>query len=103
LFTSAFTATNPVLLSPWNVSGGGAVLPALTQLTFLGTNFLVTNSSAGKLTGGTVNGTINLKTGQIKVTDKDRVTGFGAVLLNSNIGGGYSISKTGDLILQLNP
>jgi len=114
LYQNGFTnvlLTNQILLSPWTNPPGNIVL--LTNLAMFDaindtnalTNIVVRTTAAGKVTGTSVNGTVNLKTGLLTVTIKEgktSTTGHGAILLNATNGGGYFLTKTyaGAVILQ---
>jgi uncharacterized repeat protein (TIGR02543 family) len=105
--------TNQVYVSGWT-NPPPASLASLTQLSVLGTfsnagtntPIAVTVSTAGKITGSSVSGTINAKSGLLTVTigsGSSKVTGYGAVLLNSNYAGGYIVTKTNATAVQLAP
>jgi hypothetical protein len=115
-YTNGFTnlaLTNQILISPWTNSASSlATLADLANLSILDTNFAVNISSAGVVTeapgeSANVIGSVNPKTGCLTVTagsGPTRVTGHGAILLNSHIGAGYflatnKLSET----LQLTP
>ncbi len=112
LYQKGFTnvlLTNQILLSLW--TNLPANIDTLTNLSIRDTiddtnallNFAVTiNSSSGKIGPTPLSGTINPKTGLLKVTfgtGAAKTTGYGAILLNatnggSNYGGGYYLTKT---------
>jgi hypothetical protein len=61
------------------------------------TSVAVNITTAGKVIGTSVSGTVNLKTGLLTVTigsGAAKVTGHGAILLNASYGGGYFLTKT---------
>jgi len=63
-------------------------------------------SASGKVTGPSVSGTINPRTGLLTVTigsGASRVTGHGAILLNATTGGGYFLTKTNAQAIELGP
>ena len=103
--------TNQIMLSPW--SNPPASLDLLTNVSRVGVingsngvNMAVSTSAAGSVSGTSVSGAINPKTGQFTVTfgsGKSVTTGHGAILLNSNIGGGYILTKTNAQAIQLSP
>jgi hypothetical protein len=115
LYAGGFTnvlLTNQILLSPWTNISGNIVLTSLSNLSKVettddtnGANYPVT-TAAGKVTGTSVNGTINSKTGLLTVTigsGASKVTGHGAILLNAGYGGGYFLTKTNAEGIELNP
>ncbi len=103
--------TNEILLSPW--TNPPANLGFLTNLFLLNTiDFTNTpipvTITSGKVTGTSttpVNGSVNLKTGLLTVTITSgtfKVTGHGAILLNSNdYGGGYLLNGPTDIAITL--
>ncbi len=111
-FTNIFSGSQ-ILLSPW--SNAPSILDRLTNLSLLHaitnsaaiTNIPVRISSAGLVGGPGVNGAVNLKTGSFKITigsGSSRVTGTGAILLNStNGGGGCALTGTNILAIRLTP
>ena len=115
LYQQGFTNilfTNQVLLSPW--SNAAPVLASLTNLslsdTVMDTNAATNipiNISGTKIAatdGQEARGTINLKTGILKVTigtGADAVTLSGGVLLNASNGGGYFLTKTNAEAVEL--
>jgi hypothetical protein len=125
LYQKGFTnilLTNQILLSLWTNLPGN--IDTLTNLSILDTindtnaltNVAVKISSAGKVTEATgspvtVSGSITPKTGLLKVTigsGATRVTGHGAILLNStnggsNYGAGYYLTKTNAGAVLLEP
>jgi uncharacterized repeat protein (TIGR02543 family) len=116
LYTNGFTSvllSDQFFLSRWT-NPPVSVLATLTNLTMLDrisdTNALtimaVTTTSAGKISGPTASGAINLKTGQWNVTIDNRATrtiGHGALSLAQSAGGGYFLTKTNAQALQLGP
>jgi hypothetical protein len=112
IYRTGFTnvlLTNQILLSPW--TNLPANIDTWTNLSILDTindtnallNFAVTiNSTSGKIGPTPLSGSINPKTGLLKVTfgaGAARTTGYGAILLNptnggGNYGGGYYLTKT---------
>jgi len=104
LYPNGFTnilLTNQILLSPW--SNSSTVIGLLTNLSMVSTinntnaltNLAITIDGTGKVTGTSVNGTINPRTGLFTVTIDSvspKVTGHGAVLLNATNGGGYFLN-----------
>jgi hypothetical protein len=118
LFTSAFTSTNPVLLSPWANPPASSALPtnvAVVETTDnapVATNdytLTITNRTLafGKATGPTpLTGTIATKTGLVKVTigsGAAKATGYGVILPNGTNGGGYFLTKTNAGAVIFNP
>jgi hypothetical protein len=113
LYTNGFTnivVTNQILISPWTNSPGN--IESLTNLilsdTMMGSNssITVTITGLGKVTGASVNGFINPKTGLMKVTigsGASRLTGLGAILINKTNGGGYFLTATNAEAIQLAP
>jgi hypothetical protein len=111
-FSAEFASTNQVLLSPWTNST--EIFGSLTNLSELdginGTN-LVTNiavniGSNGKATDSSASVTITPKTGLLTVTidsGASKVTGHGAILSNTNFGGGYFVTKTNAGAVILGP
>jgi uncharacterized repeat protein (TIGR02543 family) len=119
-------SNNAIPVSPWTNPPGNlnlftnlAVLDTLSGTNSVGTNGLnATNStsyavsissgtSSASITGTNLTGSLNLKTGAFKVmigTGADRITGYGAIILNGTNGGGYIIPKnsTEALGIQLN-
>ena len=118
LFTSTFTASNQIQLSPWTN------LPASTTLP---TNLVVLEMSDGIVTGSndlsiiisnnfklgmesgpsnlSVSGSLNPKTGLLTVTigsGASKRTGYGVLLPNGTNSGGFFLGKTnaGAIILQ---
>lgn len=112
-FTNSVPA-NQVLISPW--SNDPADFGLLTTLTILDTIGDTNDASAvtksvsidasGRVTGSSVSGSVNLKTGMFKVTTgrgSSAVTGSGAILLNQTFGGGYFLTKTNAQAVELSP
>jgi hypothetical protein len=108
---SVFTSTNPIALSQWTNPPAESVLANLTNLWVLD-NINDTNAPipvtivSGRVHGESVSGTLNLKTGLIKVTEGSsplKVTGHGAILLYGTIGGGYFLSGTNEGAMILGP
>jgi hypothetical protein len=109
--------TNQIRLSPWTNPPGN--LGLLTNLSLLGaineTNSVTTIpvhvSSAGKVsgseaTGPVVSGTVNLKTGLLKVSigsGANNANGYGAILSNATNAGGYFLTKTNAQAINLGP
>jgi hypothetical protein len=129
LYQAGFTnilSGDAIPVSPWTNPPGNlglftnlAVLDTLAGTNGIGTNGLnpanATNypvsisagNSSASITGMGVTGSLNLKTGAFKVmigTGGDRITGYGAIILNSTNGAGYVIPKgsTEALGVQLN-
>jgi len=114
LYRGGFTnivSTNGILLAKWTNSPATS-LSAMTNLTIVpvtGTtngaaHVLVSISSTGKITGVATTGTVNLKTGLLKVTSgtgANKISGTGAVLINSATGGGYYLNKTEGQAIEL--
>jgi hypothetical protein len=114
-FTNTLTG-NQILLSPW--SDPPANIFAATNLSFLntmdnattlmdftltiGNNFKLGEVSDAKL----LSGSINPKTGLLTVTIGDgasKLTGHGAMLLNSSSGGGYFLDRTNAQAIRIEP
>jgi hypothetical protein len=96
--------TNQILLSPWTNSP--ASFDTLSNLSLPGTNIAVSISAAGRITGPSVSGTVNPKTGLLTVTiggGNNKVQAHGAVLPNAANGAGYFLTKTNALPIQLTP
>jgi hypothetical protein len=113
LYRNGFTnvlLTNQILLSPWTNPPGNIGL--MTNLSIFGT-FGDTNSpipvstaTPGEVIGASVSGNINSNTGLLTVTvgsGANKVTGHGAILLNSTNGGGYFLTKTNAQAFKLGP
>ncbi len=99
-----------ILLSPWT-NPASAVLANLTNLLILeningsGTPVAVT-VAAGKVTGPLVDGTVNLKTGQLKLSigsGADKTNIYGAILLDETYGGGYFLTRSNAQAIELGP
>jgi hypothetical protein len=115
LYQSGFTnilLTNQILLSPW--TNPPANLGLLTNLAILDTindtnalaNIPVTISPSYEIGPKPLSGSINPKTGLLKVTiggEAARVIGTGAILLNASTGGGYYLTKTNAQAIKLEP
>jgi len=116
LYLNGFTNTlftNEILLSPWSDPLANSI-GLLTNLSMLDnindtnvlSSFPVVISSLGEIGPAPVNGTIDRKTGLLKViigSGASRVTGYGAVLLNGTNGGGYFLTTTNAQAIQLRP
>jgi hypothetical protein len=111
LYTNGFTnvlPANQIQLSPWTNPPGNIGL--MTNLLILDTindtnTPIPVTITSGKVAGLAVSGTVNLKTGLLKVTlggGANKTNGYGAILLNATNGGGYFLTKTnaGAVILQ---
>jgi hypothetical protein len=109
LYPNGFTnvvLTNQIQLSPWS-NAALANLRSLTNFVTLdtindtddpsaGTNS-VTIAASGKVTGTSVSGSINPRTGLLKATvatGSSWIVGYGAILLNKTNGAGYYLTKT---------
>ena len=112
LYMNGFTnvlLTNQIFLSPWvNSSGTIALLTNLSILdTINGSNTPISVTiNSGKVTGPSVSGTVNPKTGLLTVTigsGAAKVTGHGAILLTATNGGGYFLTKTNAQAIKLEP
>ncbi len=114
LFTDAFNSTNSIMLSPWTNPPAEGVLANLTNLSILDiinntngvTGIPVNISTTGKVNGSEVSGTINLKTGLLKLTvgsGANKTNGCGAILLNETNGAGYFLTKTNAGAVILGP
>jgi hypothetical protein len=115
LYQNGFTnvlLTNQILLSPWTNPAGNIDL--LTNLSLLDTindtntltNIAVNIADSDKVAGTSVSGTINPKTGLLKVTvdtGGSKVTGYGVILLNATNGSGYFLTKTNAQAIKLGP
>ncbi len=120
LYPGGFTNVllyNQIQLSQW--TNPPAALDLLTDLALLPainatndvTNNAVTTSATGQVTATSVSGSIDLKTGLLKVTigsGASKLTGYGAVLLDSTTGdatngGGYFLSGTLGQAMELEP
>jgi hypothetical protein len=110
-FTNILLA-NQILISPWtNSPANTAALANLSLLdTSNDTNVLESYTVAikdGILSGaGPVTGSINPRTGFFKVSigsGANKVTCYGAVLLNGSEGGGYYLTKTNAQGIELKP
>jgi len=116
LYLNGFTNTlftNEILLSPWSDPPAN-IIGLLTNLSLLDNindtnallSFPVAISSLGEIGPTPLNGSINRKTGLLKViigSGASRVTGYGAVLLNGTNGGGYFLTTTNAQAIQLGP
>jgi hypothetical protein len=112
LYTNGFTNVlfnNQILLSQWTNSAGN--FDGLTNLSILDT-VNATNTpipvtiTSGRVTGPSVSGSVNLRTGLFTVTigsGPAKVTGRGAILLNAGYGGGYYLTKTNAQAVILGP
>ncbi len=121
LYTNGFTNVLPagqIQLALWtNPPGGLNLLTNLSTLQVINgtngvTNIAVATTASGDVTATSpsVSGTIDLKTGLLKVTigsGASKVTGYGAVLLNAagdaTNGGGYFLSTDEAQALELEP
>jgi hypothetical protein len=101
-----------IMISPWTNPPPGIAGPGnLTLLETIGgeTNgapLAVTTTSSGAISGTGVTGSIDLKTGYLKVTigsGSSKVTGYGAILLNATNGGGYYLTNNTGQALELTP
>ncbi len=107
LYWNGFTnilLTNQILFSPWTNSP--ASFDTLSNLSLPGTNIAVSISAAGRITGPSVSGTVNPKTGLLTVTNgsgNNKVQAHGAILPNAASGAGYFLTKTNALPIQLTP
>ena len=114
LYQGGFTnilAPEQILLSRWTNSPPN--LGLLTNLSLLGAvtgtnavDFTIGTATRGTITGPSVAGSINLKTGTFKVTTGSgagKITSYGAILLNTTNGGGYFLTKTNAQAVELNP
>ena len=113
LYQNGFTnvlLTNQIQISQWTNSPGN--FDNLTNLSMLetindtNTPIAVMFSTSGKVTGPSVSGSVNLKTGLLTVTigsGASKVTGHGAILLNATTGGGYFLTKTNAQAIELGP
>jgi hypothetical protein len=104
LYTAGFTnrlTGDQLPISPWDAS----VLPLLTNLTVVdaigdtnGSSTTIAVSTAGKVTGAQASGTIDPKTGLMKLIlvggGGNKLSVTGAVLAGSTNGGGYFVTKT---------
>jgi hypothetical protein len=103
LYTAGFTnrlTGDQLPLSPWDAS----VLPLLTNLTVVdaigdtnGFSSAIAVTTAGKVTGSEASGTIDPKTGLIKLTfgsGANKLALYGAALAGNTNGGGYFVTKT---------
>ena len=85
------------------------VLTNLANLSLLDSNSVslpVTTTAEGKVTGKSLSGVIQLKTGRLTVTigsGASKVTGHGVILLNATKGGGYFLTKTNAGAIILDP
>jgi hypothetical protein len=114
LYQQGFTnvlQTNQILFSPWTNPPADSTLAKLTKLSMFDTTNdagtpITVSISSGKVTGESVSGTLNLKTGLLKVTigsGSAKTTGYGTILLNATNGGGYFATKTNAGAIQLGP
>jgi hypothetical protein len=114
LYQSGFTnvlLTSQILLSPWtNPPAGLALLTSLLTVDTISDTNGVTNtvmtSATGDISGTSISGTINPKTGLLKVTlgsGADKTNGYGAILLNATNGGGYYLNGTNAQAIELQP
>ena len=118
LYQSGFTnvlLTSQILLSPWtNPPAGLDLLTSLLTVDTISDTNAVTNtvmtSAVGQISGTGVSGSINPKTGLLKVTlgsGADKTNGYGAILLNATNsatnGGGYFLTKTNAQAIELEP
>jgi hypothetical protein len=118
LYQSGFTNVllgSQILLAPWtNPPAGLALLTSLLTVDTISDTNAVTNtvmtSATGDISGTEVSGTINPKTGLLKVTlgsGADKTNGYGAILLNATNsatnGGGYFLTKTNAQAIELEP
>jgi sulfur carrier protein ThiS len=115
LYTNGFTnvlLTNMILLSRW--TNPPANIDLLTSLSLLDTicdtntltSIAITTSTEGQISGPSISGTINPKTGLLKVTmgsGTNKTHGYGAILLNETNGGGYFLTKTNAQAIELGP
>jgi len=118
LYQGGFTnvlPTGQIMLSQWTNPPGD--LDLLTTLSLLGvcndtntltTNITVSTSASGQVSGTSVNGSINRKTGLLRVnigSGTSRVTGYGAILLDANgnatNSGGYFLTTTNSQGIEL--
>jgi uncharacterized repeat protein (TIGR02543 family) len=113
-YQSGFTnvlLTNQLMLSPW--TNAPENLNLLTNLLVAG-SITASNASpatvsintSGQVTGTGVRGNINLRTGQLTLSigsGKSAVTAHGAILLNTNLGGGYLATPTNAQAIRLTP
>jgi hypothetical protein len=116
LYQSGFTNslyTNQILLSLW-ADPPANIIDLLTNFSMFdniyNTNALlsypVAISSSGEISPAPLSGSVNSKTGLLKVTigsGASRVSGYGAILLNGTNGGGYFLTKTQAQAIQLGP
>jgi len=115
LYQNGFTnvlLTNQIPLSPWTNPPGNIGL--LTNLAILDTiydtnvlsNYSVSVSPSGAIGPPPVSGSINFKTGFLKVTigsGANKTNGYGAVLLNAANGGGYFLTTSNAQAIDLGP
>lgn len=114
LYTGGFTSvlmTNQIPVSLWTGSAADITFP--TNLVLLSTinatngmNFPITASAAGKITGASVSGSVNPKTGVFKVTVDDngtKIAGSGAFLANATYGAGYFLTATSGEAILIQP
>ena len=112
LYTNGFTnvlPANQISLSPWTNSPTNIGL--LTNLSVLDTindtnTPIPVTITSGKVSGMSVSGSVNLKTGLLTVaigSGPTKVTGHGAILLNASYGGGYFLTKTNAQAIKLAP
>jgi hypothetical protein len=114
LYMNGFTnvlLTNQILLSPWT-DPPASVIGLLTNLSMFDTindtnallSFPVTISSLGEIGPTPLSGSINARTGLLKVaigSGASRMAGYGAILLNETNGGGYFLTETNAQAIQL--
>ncbi len=119
LFTTAFTSTNPVQISPWTNPPASNILAQLTNLTILdpvnassiesnGYTITISNNlRLGERSGSnSLSGSIATKTGLLTLTIGNgaaKETGHAVILLNATNGGGYIVTKTNSQAIQLAP
>jgi uncharacterized repeat protein (TIGR02543 family) len=112
IYTNEFINVPQLLLSPWTNAPGS--FEGLANLSILDTvnggevltNFVVSISPSGKVSGRAVSGSITPGTGQFALTIASgaaRVTGRGAILLNAGYGGGYFLNKSWAGAINLGP
>ncbi|MGD0814221.1 MAG: hypothetical protein ABSA83_11500 [Verrucomicrobiota bacterium] len=112
-FTNVLSA-NQLAVSPWTHSATSIQL--LTNLSVVDwvyetnssnfTDYPVNTTASGKITGTTLSGSINQRTGTFRVTvgsGSSKIIGTGVVLLNSTNGGGYYLTETNSQAIELTP
>ncbi len=106
LYTAGFTnvlQTTQIMLSPW--SNAPSSLALLTNLSLLDTatntnvlaSYPVSISSTGRVTNSGLRGSVNLRTGVFQITinpGRTAIVANGAILLDTNVGGGYYLTST---------